>query len=134
MLDVMTDEQIEGQKSDGDLLQNVQAGSHDAFQELQATLDPPIRRFVRRLLGDRVEGRDTEDDIIQEVFISLYRNLDRIKPFSKVRPYTFGIARKRCYTELRKRPAPASLDSETGIDYEIIPIENATPLDEVTNL
>jgi RNA polymerase sigma-70 factor (ECF subfamily) len=103
----------------------------DLFAELQARLEPQIRRFVRRLLsGSAVES--AEDDIVQDVFISLYRNLHRIQPIENIRPYTFGIARKRCYTELR-RQRRSHTDSPSLEVFEMIP-DASVPHDEATHL
>ena len=68
---------------DCQLLEQARAGSFDAFGELQAALEPPIRRFIRRLLG----YHEAEDDIVQTVFIALYRNTHRIDPVAHLRSY-----------------------------------------------
>lgn len=82
----------------------------DACETLLLRLDPDIRRFVRRLIN-HVE---TEDDIVQEVMIAFYQNLQRINPVDTLRPYIFRIARNRCYDELRRsgRLESMSLDDE----------------------
>jgi RNA polymerase sigma-70 factor (ECF subfamily) len=95
-----------------DLLLGLQSGQDkEIFGALQEQLEPGVRRFVRRLIG----GGDIEDDIVQDVFIALYRNLDRIDPVEKLRPYLYRIARNRCYDELRRqrRFDPLSLDEES---------------------
>jgi len=92
------------------LLLRAQDGEHDAFGELQAELEPAARRFIRRLIGTS----DAEDDIVQDVFFALYRNLKRIEPAEKLRPYVFRMIRNRCYDELRRqgRFQAVSLDDE----------------------
>ena len=92
------------------LLQAAQSGNFDAFEQLYALLEGPIRRFVRRLIGIA----ETVDDIVQLTFISLYRNLHRIQPVENLRPYVFRIARNHCYDELRRqgRFEPLSMDDE----------------------
>lgn len=116
-----------------DLLLKVKDGDELAFQQLQTELEPQIRRFVRRLIG----SSHAEDDIIQDTFIALYRNLDRIEPIEKLRPYLYGIARNRCYTELRqaRRFDSVSLDDEPEIDFgepSVTLADDATPPEEVT--
>ena len=93
-----------------ELLEQVRGGDHLAFAELQEALEPPIRRFVRRLIG----YHEAEDDIIQTVFIALFRNMHRIDPISNLRPYVYRMARNRCYDELRSqgRFQKVSLDDE----------------------
>jgi RNA polymerase sigma-70 factor (ECF subfamily) len=92
------------------LLEQARSGDHLAFADLQEALEPPIRRFVRRLIG----YHESEDDIVQTVFIALYRNMHRIEPISNLRPYVYRMARNRCYDELRSqgRFQKVSLDDE----------------------
>lgn len=87
-----------------------QQGDIDAFEALQRHFEAAIQRFVRRLIG----AGQAVDDIVQDVFISLYYNLHRINPIEQIRPYLFRIARNRCFDELRRyqnRPT-VSLDDE----------------------
>jgi RNA polymerase sigma-70 factor, ECF subfamily len=92
------------------LLQQVQCGDFSAFDALQESLEPLVRRFVRRLIG----WHDSEDDIVQLVFLALFRHAGRINPPEKLRPYMYRIVRNRCYDELRKqgRYEPASLEDD----------------------
>lgn len=119
------------QEIDQNLLQQVQAHDEIAFAELRAQIEPSVRRFVRRLTG----GSDAEEDILQDVFIALYRNLDRIDPIEKLRPYVFGIARRRAYDELRRRRFDTvSLDEEPEEDDFYLPIASTdTPPEDVTH-
>ncbi len=65
---------------------------------------------MRRLTGGTYE----EDDIIQIVFLTLYRRLHEIAPAEKLRPFVFRVARHRCYDVLRTqgRWNPVSFDDE----------------------
>jgi len=85
-------------------------GDTDAYEDLQLLLEPMIRRFVGRMLNDPM----LVDDMVQEVFIKFYQNLNNIDPPEKLRPYIFRIARNRCYDELRRmgRRETISLDDE----------------------
>lgn len=116
-----------------ELLQLAQAGDHDAFAELQARLDSPIRRFVWRLIGTHPE----EDDIVQDSLIALYLNLDRIDPPENLRPYLFRIIRNRCYDLLRKRKRfqHVSLDEEPVESWVSLnePPETGSQPEEVTH-
>jgi RNA polymerase sigma-70 factor (ECF subfamily) len=96
--------------SEDDLLRQAQQGDEDAFAVILYTMDAPLRRFVRRLIGTS----DAEDDIIQEVFINLYRKLDSIDASQGLKPYLYRMVRNRVYDELRKqgRYHVYSLDEE----------------------
>jgi RNA polymerase sigma-70 factor (ECF subfamily) len=93
-----------------ELLRQAQSGSTLAYEDLQHRLEPEIRRFVRRM----IQHLETEDDIVQDVFIAFYRNLPNIQPAENLRPYIFRIARNRCYDDLRRidRNDAVSLDEE----------------------
>lgn len=93
-----------------DLLRQARDGDMFAYEDLQLRLEPPIRRFIRRLIG----MHHAEDDIMQDVFLSFYLNLSNIDPVENLRPYLYRIARNRCYDELRRqgRRETVSLDDE----------------------
>ncbi|MAS35055.1 MAG: hypothetical protein CL610_13680 [Anaerolineaceae bacterium] len=103
------------QMSEDELLRRAQAGDEEAFGAILYTLEGPLRRFVRRLLGTS----DAEDDIIQDVFIALYRNLGSIEPERGLRPYLYRMVRNRSYDQLRKlgRYHVYSLDDEPAEAY-----------------
>ena len=92
------------------LLLAAQEGDMDAYDALQIRLEPPVKRYVRRLTG----AVSVEDDIVQDVFLSLFLHLKDIDPPEKLRPYVFRMARNRCYDEFRRweRQQTFSLDEE----------------------
>ncbi len=106
----MTDRIAERTAQETELLLRAQLGDFDAFEELQMALEPPVRRFIRRLIG----VHDLEDDLVQVVFIALFQHLKRIDPPEHLRPYVYRMARNRCYDELRRqgRYRSLSLDDE----------------------
>jgi RNA polymerase sigma-70 factor (ECF subfamily) len=121
------------QYTEPELLSMAQGGDHDAFAELQTRLESPMRRFIWRLIGTQ----DAEDDIVQDSFIALYLNLDRIQPVENLRPYLFRIVRNRCYDLLRKRGRfeHMSLDDEpveTYVSLHEAPLSGSQP-EEVTH-
>lgn len=123
-----------GRAEENDLLRALQNGDDDAFVLLMQRLESPLRRYVRRLIGDS----DAGDDIVQDVFFSLYRKSDRIDARRGLRPYLFRMARNRCYDELRRqgRFQSVSLDEEPeGQSFslaETLP-DPAEPTDELAH-
>lgn len=93
-----------------ELLLAAQDGDLDAYEELQGLLEPDIRRYVQGKIYDSY----VVDDILQDVFLAFYQNLQRIDPVENLRPYIFRIARNKCYDDLRKleRNSNVSLDDE----------------------
>lgn len=67
------------------LICEAQQGNANAFAELQSLFEIPIRRFVGRMMPDPGDV----DDIVQNTFIALYKNLERIDPPEKMRPFLF---------------------------------------------
>jgi RNA polymerase sigma-70 factor (ECF subfamily) len=99
------------EQTDQELLCAAQSGDIDAYEMLQARLEPPIRRYVRRMIGG--DGFIT-DDVVQDVFIALYTHLKDINPPEKLRAYVFRIAHNCCMNEFRRwqRENTISLDVE----------------------
>ncbi len=79
--------------------EQAKAGSRIAFDRLQETLDPSVRRFVRRLVGIS----EAEDDIVQDAFLALYMNLEGLESSEHLRPFLFRVVRNRCYDTLRRQ-------------------------------
>ena len=82
-----------------ELFEEAKAINRAAFDRLQETLEPSVRRFVRRLVGIS----ETEDDIVQDAFLALYMNLERLESSEHLRPFLFRVVRNRCYDTLRRR-------------------------------
>jgi len=89
-----------------------QAGDYDAFEELHRRLEPPLARFVRRLIGDSYEA----EDIVQDTLIALYTHLPKLDPPEKLRPFLFRVARNRCYDILRQQGRYESVSIDTDED------------------
>ena len=108
-----------------------QAGDYSAFDLLHTALEPSILRFVRRLVG----SQQAAEDITQDVFIALFKNLDQVDPPEKLRPYLFRIARNRCYDLLRKqgRYEHVTLDDEPMQVRVSFLHQQELPPDEVTH-
>ncbi|MCG8546657.1 MAG: sigma-70 family RNA polymerase sigma factor, partial [Alphaproteobacteria bacterium] len=85
----------------------------NAFALIVRRFEPPLSRYVRRLLGR--SGQSTED-VLQDVFIKAYVNLndyDRSRPFS---PWLYKIAYNEAMSFLRKRRAePYAISGDEGM-------------------
>lgn len=113
------------------LLQLARNGHRDAFAQLQAALEAPARRFVRKLIGPS----DAEDDIVQNAFFALYVNLERLDDGEKLRPFLFRVLRNQCYDELRAqgRYQWVSVDSGDDAELESLPAETSAQPEERTH-
>jgi len=134
------------QLSNYDLVVQCQAGlrpDRSAFSEL-------IRRYqahVERMLYHLAPDWQDRADLVQEVWIRVYRNIKRLQEPEKFRGWLSRIATNLFYDELRKRKRsqpPLSLDApisvEDGdIDWEIAsdrpgPVEHMTTQEFYTQL
>lgn len=89
----------------------------------------PVYSFVRRLSGDANEA----EDITQEVFLKVWKNLDRYDPQQDFKAWLFAIARNTTIDWLRKRRPVlfSSLDqteendnfADNLVDQEPLPAE-----------
>ena len=86
-------------RGEHELFEEAKAGNRTAFNRLQEILDPSVRRFIRRLVGIS----EAEDDIVQDAFLALYMNLERLKSREHLRPFLFRVVRNRCYDTLRRQ-------------------------------
>lgn len=85
--------------AESELLERARAGGRPAFESLQKSLEPQVRRFIRHLIGKA----DVTDEILQDTFLALYLNLERIQPVTSLRPFLFRVVRNLCYDELRRK-------------------------------
>lgn len=108
---------------ESDLLRALQAGDNDAFVALMQRMESPLRRYVRRLIGDS----DSEDDIVQDVFFNLYRKCERIDARRGLRPYLFRMARNRCYDELRRQGRFRSVSLDDDAEGQSLSLAETLP-------
>jgi RNA polymerase sigma-70 factor, ECF subfamily len=76
---------------------------------------PVLGRYLRRLLGKNAEATD---DVLQDVFIKVYVNLNDYDPGRPFSPWIYRIARNEALSLLRKRKAEPQL--VTGEDARVI--------------
>ena len=80
------------------LVERICAGEKDAFDELYKNLSP----MVHGIILARVP-RDEVDDIVQDVFISAYNNLHKLRDKKAVNSWVARIARNRAVEFYRRR-------------------------------
>ena len=75
------------------------AGEERAFQELVERYQGRLLNFVYRTIGDREKA----EDLVQEVFIRVYRHLHRFDRSKKFSTWIYTIASNLAKNELRNR-------------------------------
>jgi RNA polymerase sigma-70 factor (ECF subfamily) len=110
-----TDEVLMARLVDGDL------AAFDALYERHASR---LRVFIARFIGDR----DAADDLLQEVFLKVYRSPKSFDPKAKFLTWVYAVTRNACIDWLRRKkirfvPIGPSDDDDDGMPG----IDPATP-------
>ena len=84
---------------DSGLVASFLAGEKRAFTELMGRYQTRLLNFIYRTIGDR----ERAEDLVQEVFIRVYRHLHRFDPEKKFSTWIYTIASNLAKNELRNR-------------------------------
>ena len=118
-MDSFTDEQLVGK-----YLKN---NDNSAFEELVKRYLPLIFGFVKRYTGNQ----DNASDIVQEVFVKVWKNIKSFDQTKSFKTWIFTIAKRTAIDELRKKKAlPFSALREEGFEDFIID-ESLSVLDQI---
>jgi len=85
--------------SDETLLLGAREGSMRDFETLVRRYEAPLFRFCRWMVQDASDA----EDAFQEVFLRVYRHMERFHAGSRFRPWLYHIATNICRDTLRKR-------------------------------
>lgn len=75
-----------------------QAGEREAFEELLKAIQEPLYRYIFRLTGEETMA----EDVLQEVFILIYRKLGWLEEPELFRPWAYRIASREAFKRLRR--------------------------------
>ncbi len=75
-----------------------QSGSQEALDELFMLLQEPLFRYIRNLIKDQTRA----EDVLQEVFIRIYRKLKWLREPRALRPWAYQIATRESFRYLKK--------------------------------
>jgi RNA polymerase sigma-70 factor (ECF subfamily) len=100
-----------------------QTGDREALDELFRLVQEPLYRYIVSL----VSSRTLAEDILQEVFILIYRNLRWLREPEVFRPWAYRIASREAFKHLKRerRRSDQSVD-ETAL--EELPVPSQDPL------
>jgi RNA polymerase sigma-70 factor (ECF subfamily) len=106
------------------LARAARGGDLQAFEAL-------VRRYQRRVYAlayQHLRDPDEAQDLAQEVFVRLYRNLDRFDPERPVEPWFWRLAANMAASYRRRRVArPAELpdDAAAAARVDVLPLDQA---------
>lgn len=93
--------------SEAALVRAARLGDQAAFGRLVDLHGPSLLRYARRLTGNEHDARD----VVQEAFLSAWRDLAGFEGRSSVRTWLFRIVHRRCVDSQRvRRPTPVADD------------------------
>jgi len=75
-----------------------QSGSHEALNELFQLLQEPLFRYLKNLVREEFKA----EDILQEVFIRIYRKLRWLREPRALRSWAFQIATREAFRYLKR--------------------------------
>jgi RNA polymerase sigma-70 factor (ECF subfamily) len=97
------------------LVLRCQTGDEDAYRELVGRFGPRLRYFVRKLVG----RADRADDLVQEVWIDVLRQLPRLKDAGAFTTWLYRIAHGKAMLDGRRNGRiPATIFDVEGIAEE----------------
>ena len=106
------------------LIDRILGGDRKAFK----TLVEDHQRLVSHVVFRMIANRQDREDVCQDVFMKVYRNLGRFRQESKLSTWIARIAYNACLTQLEAKRVPVT--DEEALEYENPDVggtENVTP-------
>lgn len=117
---------------DDELVEQIRLGNEDAAEELIKRYYGPVLRYCKR----HCPSLEKAEDITQETFLKMFKNLSAYEGKRKFKAYLYTIANHLCIDESRKVPLYA-LENEENIvseHNEIIRMENRMEVNDLLNM
>jgi len=116
-------------KSDEQLVLEYLANNEQSLAILITRHTKSVYHFVARFVGQGAEA----EDVTQEAFIKVWKNLRKFDKAKKFRPWLFRIARNVAIDYLRARKQLVDLNKFTedddGDEFEVLPDLKPSPFD-----
>jgi RNA polymerase sigma-70 factor (ECF subfamily) len=101
-------------QSEQEQVARIRAGDVQAFESLFKSYYPDLRTFV-----DTYVDRATSDEVLQELFLALWRRREAWTPAGGVRAYLFAAARNQALNAIRQRKSASRVVEECAADGSI---------------
>ena len=105
-------EEKERERTDEEIVTLVQNGDVDSFRILLERYEPKMTRYARRFLFEGDEAKD----LLQEVFIKTYVNIQSFDTERRFSPWIYRIAHNEFVNALKKRKKERNLISLAYLD------------------
>ena len=107
------------EKSDEQLIKKAQKGHKKSWMSLLKRYEKPIYHYGLRMTGNNEDALD----LLQEVFISVFRNLSSYRGEGSFKGWLFRIAHYRCIEFYRRKRPTQGLDVAPDIPSDAAPAE-----------
>lgn len=111
-----------------------QAGDKESLSDLLKAVQEPIYRYILKMVGERAFA----EDILQEVFLLIYRKLRWLDSPELFRPWAYRIATREAFKRLkRERRWTEQIRDETvlnAIPAASSEMDESINIDEVTQM
>ena len=88
---------MESEKQLENIVIRCKSGQREAFEELFALYQPRLKYYIRRL-----NSNSETEDILQDIWIKVFRKIRKLKENSSFPIWLFSIARNEVFERLRK--------------------------------
>ena len=85
--------------TEDELVQKILDGNDKAVEELLGRYLKPVYNFIYRITNDRISA----EDIAQDTFIKLWKNLSRFDRSKNLKTWIFTIAKNTAFDYLKKK-------------------------------
>jgi RNA polymerase sigma-70 factor, ECF subfamily len=117
---------VAGPAAQPDLVARCQRGEKEALGELYRLYRAEVARNLHRMLGP---GRGDLEDVLQEVFIEVFRSIARFRGDAKITTWLYRVCVNVALQRLRKRKRRAEVSGDTVSER----VTDETPERELDN-
>lgn len=124
-------------QEDARILRGLRAGIEDAYEELISRYEQQVYSMVYRLLGNESDACD----VVQEVFLKVFRGVNSFREQSSLRTWIYRIAVNEAHNHRRwfvrhcRWEVPMHVDAGSDLSHsvEYAPDPGRSPYDETLN-
>ena len=107
-----------------------QSGSHDALDKIFKRLQEPLFRYLCSLVRDRSQA----EDVLQEVFLRMYRKVGWLREPKALRPWAYQIATREAFRFLKKQKRLQEEQDEALEGVSLESRDNSFPAEMIERL
>ena len=85
---------------------------YQEFETIYRNFDANLRKFI----GSRVNDPQTAEDVLQEVYLKIRRNIDGLRDTDRMAPWLFQITRNAIVDQYRRRRPEVALSENLAED------------------